>query len=137
MLYETDADRDTQRRILDEYIATRPGFTYLMMPSLDNYDAMLFSRGRCVALVEVKNRTVRYPTYKIDVKKVYALMKDAIWQGVQAVLVVRFPDKLERAVITSDWIKQHAKFSRLERKDRNDPNDSDIVLEWDHSAWLE
>ena len=71
-LYETQADRDNEREIIDQICAAR-GCEAYKLPFKYRMDFAMVKGGKVTALVEVKNRncaSFKYPNFMISLDKI-------------------------------------------------------------------
>jgi hypothetical protein len=133
MLYETEDDRERQRRVIKR-LAERHNDVELWgeMPTTFTADGYLGNGKSVLYWVEVKGRTAargKWPDERLEVAKWDALSKLEAATGVPVVIAYTYADDEVAAIKLSDLESQQTGLERWGRTDRGeDERDPHIVF---------
>lgn len=94
-LYETEQDRESERR-LAEMIGAKYNYKFVKMPTKLSLDYMLTQDGIAKAFMEMRQRRTpmhKYPTYMISLYKVMMASQLTQTTGLPCYLAVQWSDK--------------------------------------------
>lgn len=94
-LYETEQDRESERR-LAEMIGAKYNYKFVKMPIKLSLDYMLTQDGIAKAFMEMRQRRTpmhKYPTYMISLYKVIMASQLTLTTGLPCYLAVQWSDK--------------------------------------------
>ena len=137
VMYETEADRQRERRTIDRFLQRYPGCTARKLDRHFHADfAIVSPKGHDVLYVEVKQRFCshrRYRTYWIGESRLVRLSRTARRDGVTPLLLVEWEDAL--GFIDPNVALDNAKISIGGRTDRNDERDIERMAEFDRTLF--
>lgn len=137
VMYETEADLQRERRIIDRFLQHFPRGTAHKLERPFHHDfAINNSDGETVLYVEVKQRFCshrRYRTYWIGESRLTRMIRTARRDGVASILLVEWEDAL--GYIDPNKALDNAKISIGGRTDRNDERDIERMAEFPHSLF--
>lgn len=125
--YETQTDLDNESRVM-QAIAEKYGLQLLKCPERYRMDAVFLRDGAIHCLVEFKRRRIAstdYPTFIMSLSKAMAASEIRDQTGIPVFLVVEWTDMIGRIDV-----RAYTKVTVGGRKDRNDPNDYDLVAHY-------
>ena len=136
------SQRRVERNIMSKF-ARFHGLDYELMPVLSPFDGVFLDKvtGQVRFLAECKRRYHkfgRYETYLIDALKIATARELArVGQFAEVVLLVEWDDCTRYYVYRVSRGIRRFPLRIMERKDRNDPYDKDLVLEIPISLFIE
>ena len=126
--YETQTDLANESRVM-QAIADKYGLQLRKCPERYRMDAVFLTGGDIYCLVAFKRRNLAsttYPTFFISLSKAMAAAEIRDQTGIPVYLVVEWTDMIGRIDV-----RAYSKVTIGGRKDRDDPNDYDLVAHYD------